>query len=699
MIDGNDYGVTTNTGNGGGAYVVGGHFYMNGGTMSNNICRNSGGIRATYGDSHHGSVHIWGGTITGNHSLSGGAAGVSLYGSGTFNVKGNPKVYGNTVGTDNVEQNMFFSSGQKMSVVGSIDDTARIGVTCAVAPTYASPVTFTSGYRDNSSARNFTSDNAAYFVGVDANGEATLRVNMQTTHVSAVAETCTTDGNIEYWIGEDGNYYADEDAYTQINLSDTVIPGGHIWRYAASENIITATCSRNCGTASQSLTINASNKVYDGLPVTATLVKSDTIAFPDDYAITYKQGTESLPSAPTDVGTYTASVTVGSATATVSFTITYTITWKNWDGTTLETDTGLFTGATPLYDGATPTRATSGGIYYSFKGWSPAVGAVTGNTVYTAQFDEHPFFAGQSITLNGSIGINYFVDVRAAGITLADIASGSKTLTVSFAWADTENAPYSTPSSYNITTINASNYAQYIDSQNENYLKFACYVAAAEMTSEVRATVTVKNGDDTVYSESHDYSIREYALSAINNPSSSPELVRLAKTMLDYGAKAQTAFGRTEVVLANEGVDYTMSAIDVSDVTTAISSCAANAGKTADMTVVEEAPGVNYYTSSLIFLSECTLRHYYMVWSNGRFQNFRDQFTGQKGNMYYIDKPNIAAAELDEYQEFTVGNTTYYYSALDFVKAIMGKYAPGSANYNLAVATYWYNQAANEYFH
>ena len=60
---------------------------------------------------------------------------------------------------------------------------------------------------------------------------------------------------------------------------------------------------------------------------------------------------------------------------------TYTVTWKNADGTTLETDTDVPYGTTPTYNGATPTYNGQ-----TSRGWTPAVSAVTGNVTYTASY-------------------------------------------------------------------------------------------------------------------------------------------------------------------------------------------------------------------------------------------------------------------------------------------------------------------------
>ncbi|MBE6725105.1 MAG: hypothetical protein E7576_07950 [Ruminococcaceae bacterium] len=68
-------------------------------------------------------------------------------------------------------------------------------------------------------------------------------------------------------------------------------------------------------------------------------------------------------------------------TATVR---TYTITWKNSNGTVLETDNNVPYGSTPRYNGSTPQNPDSSGG--AFRGWTPTVTTVTGNTTYTASY-------------------------------------------------------------------------------------------------------------------------------------------------------------------------------------------------------------------------------------------------------------------------------------------------------------------------
>ena len=67
--------------------------------------------------------------------------------------------------------------------------------------------------------------------------------------------------------------------------------------------------------------------------------------------------------------------------------LSYTITFKNYDGTVLQTST-VECGETPSYAGAEPTREQTAQYTYTFKGWSPTIAPATQDQVYTAQFTQ-----------------------------------------------------------------------------------------------------------------------------------------------------------------------------------------------------------------------------------------------------------------------------------------------------------------------
>lgn len=71
---------------------------------------------------------------------------------------------------------------------------------------------------------------------------------------------------------------------------------------------------------------------------------------------------------------------------------TYTVTWKNYDGTVLETDTDVEYGTAPAYNGETPVKAADNDYSYSFAGWSKdgstveGTGTVDGDMTFIAVF-------------------------------------------------------------------------------------------------------------------------------------------------------------------------------------------------------------------------------------------------------------------------------------------------------------------------
>lgn len=79
---------------------------------------------------------------------------------------------------------------------------------------------------------------------------------------------------------------------------------------------------------------------------------------------------------------------IGYAQLLVDYEIpSYTITFKNHDGTTLQT-VPVQRGTTPSYTGSTPTKSQDAQYTYTFSGWSPTVTAATGAQTYTAQFSK-----------------------------------------------------------------------------------------------------------------------------------------------------------------------------------------------------------------------------------------------------------------------------------------------------------------------
>lgn len=84
--------------------------------------------------------------------------------------------------------------------------------------------------------------------------------------------------------------------------------------------------------------------------------------------------------------------TVVAATADAVYTatfqekpITYTITWKNSDGSVLETDENVGLNVVPQYNGATPVRPEDG-ENYTFAGWETTVVAATEDAEYVAKY-------------------------------------------------------------------------------------------------------------------------------------------------------------------------------------------------------------------------------------------------------------------------------------------------------------------------
>lgn len=186
------------------------------------------------------------------------------------------------------------------------------------------------------------------------------------------------------------------------------------------------------------------------------------------------------------------------------------------------------------------------------------------------------------------------------------------------------------------------------------------------------------------------------------------DLRYLVKTMLDYSAKAQIQFKRdSEVELANKKLvtdDQTSpyyfkpGEVDANSITTG-----ADNMYEADFSNL----GLEYKGTTIVFLTETSLRHYFKITDQGKFDlvkgsiNFgSDEKIGytEKNGEIYFELKNIAAADLDTLCTLIINGDPYKYSVLEYVKACLKSTKTSDNMKALAAATYRYNQAANVYF-
>jgi hypothetical protein len=102
---------------------------------------------------------------------------------------------------------------------------------------------------------------------------------------------------------------------------------------------------------------------------------------------------ENSGSSGSSIGSYTESSSSGSSYTDSSSSssesiMSYTVTWKNYDGTVLEIDEDVKQGAMPHYDGVTPEKGGNAQYSYSWTGWTPEIQTVVSDITYFAVFDE-----------------------------------------------------------------------------------------------------------------------------------------------------------------------------------------------------------------------------------------------------------------------------------------------------------------------
>ena len=299
-----------------------GSFTMDGGSITgNSVSGSGGGVYVSAQDGTQGRFAMYGGSITGNNAASFGSGGVCVY--GTMTVSGSVRITDNVnrgskgdngIYTGGTASNVRLIGRTTITIDGPLTEGSQIGVSL-----YSNRI-FTSGWSKNMSDKTFSS----YFTADDSSSTVAL---------------------------ENG----------ELKLSN---PHTHSWTYALSTTTtgsatITATC-KNCAENNNtdfhggSVTIaapEANALTYDGSPKAAAVTVSNDWpgASADNIRITYKQGETTLPTAPTDAGTYTAGITVGDGGGAVTASVEYSIAPKELADPTVEIASGS------VYDGNAKT--------------------------------------------------------------------------------------------------------------------------------------------------------------------------------------------------------------------------------------------------------------------------------------------------------------------------------------------------------
>ena len=288
--------ITGNTANsyGGGVYVDGGGFTMSGGTIggtktgeTNTATYGGGGVYAK------ATFEMTGGSITGNNAyksdyISTFGGGVCV-GSGIFTVSGEVTVTDNTKGgtkgadgkfTGDTKNNVYLPTGKTITIgTDKLSEGAQLGVT--VSGDYGD-YPFTSGWNANMSDKTPS----------------------------------------DYFISDTDGYVA------KLNGSELkMVTHVHNWTYTASGDTITATC-KNCSNnngndfSGGSVTIQKPEKTKfnDGKDENAKVESVGWFGKAPSVAYAVKDG-NTLSAAPVNAGTYTAGITLGNVTVSVTYII------------------------------------------------------------------------------------------------------------------------------------------------------------------------------------------------------------------------------------------------------------------------------------------------------------------------------------------------------------------------------------------
>ncbi|MDE5854452.1 MAG: hypothetical protein K2H19_05255, partial [Ruminococcus sp.] len=265
--------------------------------------------------------------------------------------------------------------------------------------------------------------------------------------------------------------------------------------------------------------------------------------------------------------------------------------------------------------------------------------------------------AGHSISLDGNIGVNFYMELDKSVI------------------ADKDAYMQFTLPNGNIQAVNVSQ-AKKSEVNGKQYYVFPCKVAAKEMFDTIKAQIISGDNVGTVY----EYSVMEYADCILLNPDNyDDKTVKLVREMLYYGQTADLYFS-SSIIKSDSGLDK-VTADNLTEFEKQISG--------------ELPDGIEYYGSSLLLESNTTVRHYFKA-AKGTAVIAYD-FSGYKDGYYYTDITGIPAGMLGTPQEKKIGDWSISYSPMSYVYSVLNSDSTDKNLVNLCKALYLYQQAAEAY--
>ena len=283
------------------------------------------------------------------------------------------------------------------------------------------------------------------------------------------------------------------------------------------------------------------------------------------------------------------------------------------------------------------------------------------------------YFVGNSLTLAGDIGINFYVQLN-------DVPQNSAKIVFTWGKDQTKTMRFS-----ELTADGSGRYKTFVQ------------VAAAEMTD----TVTAKLYDGETLVAEQQYSVAQYAryvlgasdaalLPLVDNDQEKVDSLRaLCKAMLIYGAKSQLQFKYNLYALADQGLAYTIDDVGA-------------LGTTVFPDGFEAACGIRYYGSSLVLETKTSYRLYFTVTDQAKLDAMTvklggDTLTyGTRDDYVYFEIPDIAAAYVFRDYTLTFGDIAVTANAGEYIINVLA--GSDQTLKDVVKALYWYSMAAKTYF-